>query len=341
MIKLSILVPSNRADLNTYSRLLNYCSMAADDVEVIIRDNSGNKEKRQFLRMVERDNCRILHVAPCSAVENSEAVLREARGEFVWLGGDDDLANGFALPSIREAIDRHGSDNTVTGVTGVFLIEGSARSSVIAFPNTDHPSPVERTKAYIGSHLPNMLPYSAIRRSAYDDIVSFIRRMPLQASYGDWIMSALALMMGRFVQVNHVIYQYDISNWNNAESALREDVKYYTYAGIDPSAIRLHCLLAAFEGALSLAGKFEAAQHVTSEDRLAISQDWFAQWFATFLNARPRFAPGAKFQPQAEDMAQKWAKTSTVRPGDLLPEIAAFLALSSHELGQRYFDFWK
>jgi hypothetical protein len=343
-MKLSIVVPSNRATLSAYSKLLNYCSMASDDVEVIIRDNSGSAEKQDFFQRVQHlyhPNCKIITVPPCAAWENGRKVIETAHGDFFFGGCDDDLINGFALPSICEAIDSHKDDPTVIGITGKFLVERSSQSAIIVFPDTDKSLASERANAYLRSCLPSVLQFSATARKPYFDLLEYIKSLPIQASYFDQIYNVLLLMMGRLIPVPNVIYQYDMVNWSDANNSLREDAKYYTYSGIDTSAVRVHWLIGAFEGAKSIAGKFGGISHVPQAERQAVANLWFASRFQSFCHTPPRFLPDSKFNAEAETLAQKWQTAKSANINELLDDLTTFFALSSPEIGQRYYDFWK
>ena len=69
-VKLSILFPTHRHSLLACSRIAQACSWAGPDIEVIVRDNSGNARKREMLANFQRDNCRIITVEPCEPREN-------------------------------------------------------------------------------------------------------------------------------------------------------------------------------------------------------------------------------------------------------------------------------
>ena len=83
MIRLSIVIPSNRDGLTACSRILQACSWAGPRVEVIVRDNSGSAAKARFLSGIERENCRLSVAARFGAHENWREDLNEARGDFV------------------------------------------------------------------------------------------------------------------------------------------------------------------------------------------------------------------------------------------------------------------
>lgn len=339
-VKLSLLVPSNRTGIDAYARLLSFLTFAGDDVEVVIRDNSGNNEKADFLRRFAEGNRRIIIAEPCPAWENGRRVLDEARGEFVLWACDDDMANKSALPSIFQAIEQHGADPGVIGVTGKFLIERPNRSELIAFPQTDAPDVTERVTAYITCRLPNTLAYSVLRRQVNAQVLAFINSMPFQASYCDFIINLLTVLMGRLVYVDHMLYQYDIGNWSDPALALREDLKYYGYAGLDASAYHLHWLIGAFEGAKAVAAKFTAAAHVPGDQRLSLGYYWFRHRYAWFKVGRQVDLPHARFNAQGKALAAKWRDIDVINMKSLLADLSEFFALSSPELGQRYYDFW-
>ncbi len=77
---LSILIPTHRDSLLVCSRIAQACSWASDDIEVIVRDNSGSAEKCVPLGKFQRDNCRIIFAEPCDGLENFFEVLRPAKG---------------------------------------------------------------------------------------------------------------------------------------------------------------------------------------------------------------------------------------------------------------------
>ena len=55
-MQLSILIPTHRNDLLACSRIAQACSWAGPKLEVIVRDNSGNAEKRNLLAQFKRDH---------------------------------------------------------------------------------------------------------------------------------------------------------------------------------------------------------------------------------------------------------------------------------------------
>jgi len=118
MIRLSILMPSNRDNLTAYSRIAQACSWAGPYLEVIIRDNSGSATKRQMLARIERENCQIIVSEPCEAVENWTQVFRLAKGDSIFFLSDDDACFDRAIAALPAIIEGIVNDHSVAGITG-------------------------------------------------------------------------------------------------------------------------------------------------------------------------------------------------------------------------------
>ena len=69
-MQLSVLLPTHRHDLLACSRIVQACSFASADVEVIVRDNSCNVQKRDMLANIRHDNCKIIFADACDALQN-------------------------------------------------------------------------------------------------------------------------------------------------------------------------------------------------------------------------------------------------------------------------------
>ena len=106
--KLSIVMPSNRTGPAACARVLDACSCASEDVEIIVRDNSGNKEKREVLSLISRHNCNFHFVDPCGATENGLETLRFVKGDFIFSTADDDVIHRRAIPAVVDLIEQCG-----------------------------------------------------------------------------------------------------------------------------------------------------------------------------------------------------------------------------------------
>jgi len=115
-VQLSILIGTNRPSLLACSRIAQACSWAGPNVEVIVRDNSGDARKRALLSQFQRDNCKIIIAEPCDALTNASEILKLAKGDFVFLLADDDFGFDHAVASLPGMIEQIGSDQSVAGI---------------------------------------------------------------------------------------------------------------------------------------------------------------------------------------------------------------------------------
>lgn len=341
-MKLSVICGTNRSSLVAWSRLVNVCSFGGDDVQVIIRDNSGDPAKREFLSRIPCRNCQIILVDPCKAWENGLAITLLAQGDFVLSVADDDDSNDLAIRDICRRIDEVGGDPSVVGVTGKFLLETDTQSAIFRYDGADRASGAERMLGYLRSGGPNILQYSAIRRDALHAVSRLLQRLPYRFSYTDQLQSLLYLASGRFEYIERVMYRYDISsNWGGPDAALNSDLRYYLEAEVDPSAVRLHWLMCAFEGAKAVLSKYDGAPGLPADQRAEMARLWFQSRYRLFQALNDRSAPGARFEAHARKLAAKWMDIKTIDMNMLLEDLSEYFALHSPEAGQRYNEFWR
>ena len=67
---------TNRKSLQTVARIAQACSWASPEIEVVIRDNSGDAQKRALIAQFARENCKVVSVDPCDGPENFTAALK-------------------------------------------------------------------------------------------------------------------------------------------------------------------------------------------------------------------------------------------------------------------------
>ncbi len=339
-MKLSVVMPTHGVGPRININILNACSMGTDDVEVVIRDNSGNDEKRKFLSQIHEKNCRIISVDECPGVENHKSSLEEAKGEFVFFICDDDSANSYALAPIFAEIERIRDDSSIIGTTGLFIMEEDAASRVVRFNHFDKPTPLERFQGFFQQTNHSIFQYSPLRRSVMQEVWSYLSTMPVHLSYDDVIMNCLFLMHGRLTYVDRYLYQYINANWSNPAMCLKSDAHYFKLAGLDTSGVRLQWLFAIFEGAQTFVGKYKGV-HLPHEQRYELASFWIKHWFPHFAYTAQRYAEDGKFDAQAIQVANKWLQPREIKLQELLTDMAEFLSLSSPSVAERYYEFWR
>ncbi len=338
-MKLSILLPTHRHSLLACSRIAQACSWAGPDIEVVVRDNSGDARKRELLANFSRDNCKIVTVDPCEPRENYSEILRQATGEFVFCLGDDDLFFDHAIGDLPGAIAQIGADPSIIGITGTYAVETSKGTSLANYQDIDSEDARARVTGYLSYPGPNVLFYSAVRRELVNRVFDFMSAMPFSFSFHDQILCMLYLLNGKFFRLQRLMYLYEMGAWEKAESAQKRDLDFYKDAGLDPAINRLHWILCGFEGA-SLIVNSDLLAMLAPAQRQPIADVWFSMMFTRFKRDN-RSAFGS---PHAED-AERWRKKLQESTGQLtfqkiLAEISDFIALSSKASAQDYFDFW-
>ena len=177
-MRLSILMPSHRDDRKAISRIAQACSWAGPGVEVIVRDNSEKAGKRGLIEGFQADNFRLIFADECPAEVNAMAALDLARGDFVFFVGDDDLFLDRGIAAMAAAAEKFADDASVSGITGAYVVEEQRGSIFISYPDIASPDVVKRTFGYIGLQGPNLLFYSALRRTMILDCWRFLDETP-------------------------------------------------------------------------------------------------------------------------------------------------------------------
>jgi hypothetical protein len=314
--------------------------MGCDDVEVIIRDNSGNGQKREFLSHIHENNCRIIFADECSLAENQRHLLQEAKGDFVLVVADDGFANSHAMPSLLDKIEEIHDNSSIVGVTGVFIIDDTSRSRFVCFNKFNASTALERFQAFFKETNYSTFQHSPFRGHVLKDVWKFMSTLPAYLSYHDGLMNCLLLMNGQLSYVEQFIYQANNTDAATVDLRLKKDAQSYRKAGLDTSGVRLHWLIAAFEGAQTFNSKYLGTS-LPQEQRRALGALWFAHCFPSFLETSHRQADNAKFDLQAMRIADKWRAAKEAKLPELLTDIAEYYALSSPDFARCYFDFWK
>jgi hypothetical protein len=339
LLQLSILLPTNRHGPVAISRIAQACSWAAPKIQVVVRDNSGNAEKRALLPHFKREHCEIISVDPCEPLENYSELLRLAKGDFIFCMSDDDQCIDRAILALPEVIERSGGDPTVAAVTGAYALESPQGTSVFAYKDVDSDDPAARVAGYLSYGGPNMLFYSVLRRQVAERVLDFMKAMPVYLSFHDQILCLLYLLSGKYIKLQRLFYVYDIGVWGTRETAQKRDIDFYQAAGLDPAANKLQWLLCGFEGAAMIMNATEFPAYPVPQ-RQAIADLWFTAMFARFKrDARTTY--DSPHTDEADKLCAKIAgSTGQLSFERVLADISGFFALFSKQRAQAYFDFW-
>jgi hypothetical protein len=338
-MQLSVLIPTHRDSLLACSRIVQACSWAGENIEVIVRDNSGSAQKRELLGKIRRDNCNIIFAEPCGALENFSEAIQIAKGEFVIVLADDDLCFDQAITSMHNTIARIENDQSVAGMTGAYAIETSQGTSIAHYSDVDSENVAARVSGYLSYGGPNVLFYSPLRRILVQRIFAFMNSMPFMFSFHDQVACLLYLLNGKFVRLQRLMYLYDVGVWETTELAQKRDVDIYKQAGLDPGINKLHWFLCAFEGAALILNSDEFPSYPRPQLQ-PIADHWFAAMFSRF-KSQPRFTFGSPFEAEAEKLCAKLrASTGQLSFHGMLMEISGFIARTGNSRAQDYFNYW-
>jgi hypothetical protein len=338
-VKLSVIVPSNRDSLGAYARIMQACSWASDTIEVVVRDNSGSAQKRTVLEAIQQPNCRIIIAEPCDANTNFQEGLRASTGEFVVFLGDDDGGLDRGMAAIGATAARVADDPSVAGITGAYVLEQTDTSYIVSYPKVDSAAVADRVSGYLGYQGPNLIFYSAVRRSVLIDTWAFILGHPLSLSFHDHFFSLIYLLSGRFVHVGRVAFIYDNANWETVDVGVGRDLKVYAAAGLDPAIRQLQWMLCGFEGAsIILQSRF--GLRFSLAERQAMANQWFEVMFRRFAgDANARFE--SPLMAEATALHAKWRQGfPNFTLESLLADICDFIRRTSPERAEAYHDFW-
>ena len=338
-MRLSILIPTHRSDLLACSRIVQACSWAGPDLEVVIRDNSGNAQKRNLLGQIKHDQCNIVVVDPCSAIENHTEIVRLAKGDYIFVVADDDFGFDRAITSLPGLIGQHAGDRSVIGITGMYAVEHGNGSSIVGYENLDSDDVTARVTGYLAYQGANVLVYSPMRKELFQRIFAFIGAMPFPFSFHDQISCLLYLLNGKFARLKRLMYLYDVGDWETAQSAQKRDLAFYAVSKLDPAINKLHWFICGFEGAVLIRNSDMFPAYALAE-RQTIADRWFSTMYVRFKNST-REAYGSRLTHDAEALCGKWQQSAgRLSFHDMLADIANFIALSSKDGSQKYYDYW-
>lgn len=336
---LSILLPTNRCSPTAIASIAQACSWAGPNIQIVVRDNSGNPEKRALLQHFQREHCEIVSVAPCGPLENYSGILRLAKGEFIFCVADDDQSVNRAILALPELIARIGHDASVAAITGTYAVELQRGTANMDYKGVDSENPVARVEGFLNCQGPNVLFYSVLRRAVAERVLSFIKTIPFYLSFHDQILCLLYLLSGRYAKLSRLFYIYDIGVWESSESAQKRDVDFYRAAGLDPAINKLHWLLCGFEGGV-LALNSNIFPDFPVAQRQLVADLWFSTMHARFRHGS-RLTFGSSVTNEAEKLcAQLRDATGQLTFQKVLTDICGFMGIFSANKTQSYYEFW-
>jgi hypothetical protein len=338
-MKISLVIPTNRTSYSAVARVFEFVSLDPSKFELIVRDNSENEDKRTLLRKIDSPTLRFSTAPSCSAFENAIHALRLASGDFVFFVADDDWLSVRGLQQLHLLAIQAEVDTSVACLTGAYLLETSSATGFFQYKGLDSAEPAKRLASYLEANTTNFLYYSAVRRLSAAFCFAFMESLPYRFSYHDQLVSLLYLTLGRVLQVDRVVYYYDLGDWETPSGSLSKDRASYLQAGLPVEYDRLHWLFCAMEGAFLLKSRLLAQK--VSFDCTTLSDLWFRSIFARFKH-HDRESGQEQNAASAATLAvkNKWSAEPQIDLNELLLDVCDVLEIADSEGAKRYFDFW-
>lgn len=338
---LTLVLPTFRTGPSVLARVCEAVAWGGDEIEVLIRDNSQDPEKKKFLKKLSGPNVRIIFPKPCHAWENLWSLVAEARGEFILPFADDDFLDGDAIPTILETIRRHRDDPSVAGIIGDFMVTGGKFSSFLRFHGLDAATPAGRYAGFIQSGGCSVIVYAMHRAEIFKKVPALFQALPMEFSFHDLVMTSVLFSCGKYVNMERYLYCYGgMGNWNTSEAVIKGDFKYYARHNLQFPTYRLHWLFCAFEGAKIILGN-QLAQNITLEERIELARIWMYDKRRRLAGCTWGVEMEGSIDATARALWKKWtAERESVQFDEVLADLTEMIACSNPEHAQRYFNFW-
>jgi glycosyltransferase involved in cell wall biosynthesis len=338
-MKISLIIPTNRKSYSAIARVLECASLDPNRFEVIVRDNSEDEAKRALLSSIDTPALRLAIVPNRGAFENSIEALHLASGDFVFFMADDDWLSARGIEQLHALAARESGDATVVCITGTYLIQSSTQSGLFRYSDLHSDNPATRFTAYFAANGPNVLYYSAVRRSLATFCFALLERLPYKFSYHDQLISMLYLALGRTLQIDQVVYFYDLGEWETSEKSLAKDRSMYVDAGLPLEIDRLHWLLCGMEGGFLLNSVLLSEKG--TYDRKQLADLWFANMFTRFkYHTRETGYDSTAINEGTLKLRNKWISEAEVNLNELLFDVCDILESADPSGAERYFKFW-
>lgn len=331
---LSIVMPTNRVGLGINARILHACSWANEDIEVIIRDNSGDNRKQRFLLGIKGVADKIVAAEPCTSEQNITEAFKLATGDFVQLIADDDIAFERGIWAISQQAKI--ATPEIAGILGCYMLTQSQGEQIVDYQALASDSPMDRLQGYLSFQGPNLLFYPAIRRDIGLNALRFFSEHPFPMSFHDQIVSLIYLLSGKFARTQRIGLVVDNHNWESADVGIPADLKHYASNGLDPILRQVHWLICGFEGAAII-----NSQPINMGMKEAMVTTWLSTMNRRFMSEQPSDHGSSISEEQVRPFRDRLARySSSQHLPDMLDDIAAIVKLFDLQKALAYMLFW-
>jgi hypothetical protein len=340
-MKLTFFVPTFRTGVGPYAAILNVCSFAGPEIEVVVRDNSGDAAKQQFLSRFRSEHCHIHSVPTCTPYENLKESVKLTHGEFIVGVSDDDFFDPMAVPPLLKKVSEIIDDPSYAGVSGDIVYSSPQGSPVMKMLPLEDQSAARRYANHTLSGA-NLL-WSAHRRVHYLAVMSFIKDLPVELSFHDMMFNVLMLMLGKYANAERILYIQDLTHWATLETGHSIDRQFLVNSGIDPSAHRAHWMICLFEGSKIIIDS-PLVRHIPEEERYKVARVWCLRWMenykGSYLSYPPPATPLSRTEENTMRICARWYQGTELSMDQLFTDIVEIFTMSNPVVARTYYDYW-
>jgi hypothetical protein len=333
---LSVFIPTHYAGPRHYASIMQACDLAKrnENIEVLISDNSGNREKRAFLASFESQNFRVVDGPE---VGNFLHALRQTQGRYVMAMGDDDTLLAATIPAFMA--DLQGNSDFI-GASGRVGRELASSYDFHHMTGVDSAGYDDRVSAVVATiPIGNPLFHTIAKRDVMLEAFELWFSIPNMQAYHDHIVTLYLACVGPLKLFEQPYFIYNFGNWTKEERVASE-LRYATTLGLPVSIVLMQRLMLGIEGYfLIMSRRFTAGDR----QRQAAASAWLSAWTGAWYRGLERYyvSPeilGCPSFPEVDRVVQQ-LKNTGLAPAEVLEATAGLYdALLGN--GSDYSKFW-
>ncbi|MFO1200177.1 MAG: glycosyltransferase [Burkholderiaceae bacterium] len=335
----SVLVPTHRTTPAALARVMQAASLASDDVEVVIVDNSGDARKRDVVGGLAGPRVKVVCTDVTDGVANAQRAFDESSGQWIQWFADDDFILDSGMRHLAERARTFADGDGTVAACGGFLVESRAGIATLRYEGLDADRGVERLLRFVRTVGPNLLFYGVLKRDFVQTYMTVLSMLPFSLSYHDQVVSTLMLAVGRLRSIPQFVYLYDLGRWESREGSISVDRGYLNNAGLPPACDRILWLMCGLEGARLLRSRAFAG--LIGAEGVPMAELWSLHNHAK-LRADPRGdgLAGTPGDEAAAALRAKWCARASIEADEALDDVAGFLRDCGVAKADAYHEFW-
>lgn len=340
--KLSLIMPTHYSEPKHYTSicsLINVAKQYQESVEVIISDNSGDKEKKDFIKKISfgMQNVKLFD-APQE--KNFLYAIQQATGEFCFFVGDDDIILPHSIKKILFELDNLGD---AIGLTTSIGIAKNDSYEFFLYDKVDSDQVSTRLEGFLESlSKGNLLFYSIVKNEILKEAIELWVSIPNFQAYHDHLVSLFIIIKGRLKRVDACFFIYDMSNWYFLGDRIKSEIRYIRKAGLPDSILVLQRIMLAIEGVKFILKSCNGQKEEKNKMVVAWFSKWFSAWKYSLYSEGYKEVEEVKACPLNEltnEFLNKHLGRKDLSFPDMFNDLCT-LYEKYNETGNKYRDFW-